>query len=74
MNLAPRSITSPVVFFIIPKKPKLISDIINLLVPETTYNKYKRKHVTSKTKIYSRKLVTSKTKIFAYKINSLKSV
>ena len=31
----PTSVSSPTVLFLIPKNPKLISDIINLLVPET---------------------------------------
>ena len=35
LNKAPRTLPSLTVFFLIPKKPKLISDTINLLVPET---------------------------------------
>ena len=35
LNLTPRTPTSPTVLFLIPKKPKLISDIISLLVTET---------------------------------------
>ena len=52
-------------FFLIPRKPKLTSDAINLLVPETT--KQIQKHD-------SRILATSKMKLGAYVINCLKAV
>ena len=35
LNITPTSVTFPTVLFLIPKKSKLVRDIINLLVPET---------------------------------------
>ena len=35
-DITPRKAFSPTVLFLIPKKPELISDITNLLVPEYT--------------------------------------
>ena len=65
MNITLKTTTSPTVLFLILKKPKLISDIINLLVPEMLRE-------TTETSAWN--LVRSKMKLFTKVINGLKGI
>ena len=65
MNVTPISIASLTLPFLIPKKPELISDIVNLLVPETAGE-------TTETSSWN--LVRSKMKLFTKEINSLEAI
>ena len=65
MNIKPRSVSSPAVLFLIPKKPKLINDIINLLVSKLLAK-------TTETSAWNP--IRSKMKLFKEVINGVKAV